>query len=58
MAVILDSQRKYSEAEEYYRRALQIAPGSPVLLNNFGNHYLATGNQEESGREFSTRCGD
>jgi len=40
MAVILDSRRKYSEAEEFYRRALQIAPGSPIILNNLGNHYL------------------
>ena len=52
MAVILDSQRKYSEAEEFYRRALQIAPGSPVILNNLGNHYLATGNPQKAEESF------
>lgn len=52
MAVILDSQRKYSEAEEFYRRALQIAPGSAVVLNNLGNHYLATGNSKKAEESF------
>jgi len=52
MAVILDSQRKYSEAEEFYRRALQIAPGSPVILNNLGNHYLATRNPKKAEESF------
>ena len=52
MAVILDSQRKYSEAEEFYRRALQIAPGSTVILNNLGNHYLATGNLKKAEESF------
>ena len=52
MAVILDSQRKYSEAEEFYRRALQIAPRSTVILNNLGNHYLATGNPKKAEESF------
>jgi len=52
MAVILDSQRKYSEAEEFYRRALQIAPTSTALLNNLGNHYLATGNPKKAEESF------
>lgn len=52
MAVILDSQRKYSEAEEFYRRALQIAPSSTALLNNLGNHYLATGNVKKAEENF------
>ncbi len=52
MAVVLDSQRKYSEAEEFYGRALQIAPGSPVILNNLGNHYLATGNLKKAEESF------
>jgi tetratricopeptide (TPR) repeat protein len=52
MAVILDSQRKYSEAEEFYRRALQIAPRSTALLNNLGNHYLATGNPKKAEESF------
>src|SRR5208337_360301 len=52
MAVILDSQRKYSAAEEFYRRALQIAPGSPVILNNLGNHYFATGSLKKAEETF------
>jgi len=52
MAVILDSQRKYPEAEEFYRRALQIAPRSAALLNNLGNHYLATGNPQKAEESF------
>jgi len=52
MAVIRDSQRKYSEAEEFYRRALQIAPTSTALLNNLGNHYLATGNPKKAEESF------
>ena len=52
MAVILDSQRKYSEAEEFYRRALQIAPGSTALLNNLGNHHLAAGNPQKAEESF------
>lgn len=52
MAVILDSQRKYSEAEEFYRRALQIAPRSPALLNNLGNHDVATGNLKKAEESF------
>ena len=52
MAVILDSQRKYSQAEEFYRRALQIAPTSAALLNNLGNHYLATGNPQKAEESF------
>jgi len=52
MAVILDSQRKYSEAEEFYRRALQVVPSSTVIMNNLGNHYLATGNSKKAEETF------
>jgi len=52
MAVILDSQRKYPQAEEFYRRALEIAPNSTALLNNLGNHYLATGNPHKAEESF------
>lgn len=52
MAVILDSQRNYSEAEGFYRRALEIAPKSPAILNNLGNHYLATGNPKKAEETF------
>jgi tetratricopeptide (TPR) repeat protein len=42
-AVILDTEKKYSAADAFYRRALRINSHSASLLNNFGNHQLATG---------------
>src|SRR5690348_16208391 len=42
LGVVLDSQKRYDEAEGAYRRALAASP-SPALLNNLGNHYLAQG---------------
>ena len=47
-AVILDSERRYSEAEGFYLRALKIAPRSAAILNNLGNHYLAEGNPKKA----------
>ena len=32
LAVILDAQQRYDEAESAYRQALTLAPGSPTLL--------------------------
>lgn len=43
LAVVLDTQKKYSEADVVYHRVLAITPNSASLLNNFGNHQLATG---------------
>ena len=43
LGVVLDSGKKYEEAAPYYRRALAITPRSPGLLNNYGNHLLASG---------------
>lgn len=43
LAVVLDTEKKYSDADNVYRRALPLAPNSASLLNNFGNHQLATG---------------
>jgi tetratricopeptide (TPR) repeat protein len=48
---VLDAGGRYSEADEYYQRALKIAPGSAQLLNNAANHYLASGNRSRA-REF------
>ena len=48
---VLDSQRRYDEAESYYRRALRVSPNSAQVLNNMGNHYLARGNASQA-REF------
>lgn len=43
MGVVLDAQKRYTEAQSFYRRAVQLSPDSPALLNNFGNHYFAQG---------------
>lgn len=44
----LDSQHRYREAEPYYQRALKLAPKSAQVLNNVGNHYLASGRREQA----------
>ena len=48
LGVVLDSQKRYEEAGEEYKRALALAPGSPFLLNNLGNHYMAQGKTEQA----------
>lgn len=50
----LDSQQRYSEAETCYQRALKIAPNSAPVLNNVGNHYLASGDKAQA-RKFYLR---
>src|SRR5437762_14150046 len=41
LGVVLDAEKRYDEAESAYKQALSVAPRSPSLLNNLGNHYLA-----------------
>ncbi len=48
LAVVLDQQKKYIEADTLYRRALKLDPRSPALLNNFGNHLIASGHPQEA----------
>jgi tetratricopeptide (TPR) repeat protein len=43
LAVVLDQQKKYADADGLYRRAIALTPRSAPLLNNYGNHLLATG---------------
>jgi tetratricopeptide (TPR) repeat protein len=50
LAVALDGQKKYSEAEAVYLRALRQGRNS-TLLNNLANHYLAAG-QRDKARKF------
>jgi len=40
---VLDLQKKFADADAVYQRALKLAPNSAVLLNNFANHQMATG---------------
>ena len=43
LGVALDNEKNYAEADAVYRRALALTPDSATLLNNYGNHLLATG---------------
>lgn len=52
LGVVLDQEKKYAEAAEVYRRALANSPPDPALLNNFGNHLLATGKPAEARKAF------
>jgi tetratricopeptide (TPR) repeat protein len=48
---VLDSLKRWGEAESYYQRALKLAPHSAQALNNVANHYLASGDRGRA-REF------
>ncbi len=52
LGVVLDQEKKFSEADAVYRRALTASPHSAHLLNNFGNHLLATGRLAEARKTF------
>jgi Flp pilus assembly protein TadD len=52
LAMVLDREKKYGQAEDVYRRALALAPQSPGLLNNYGNHLLSLGRASEARRVF------
>ena len=43
---VLDVEKRYPEAGAAYRRAMQLAPPSLALLNNYANHQLALGDIE------------
>lgn len=51
IGIVLDSEKRYTEAEGFHERALHIAPGSAQVLNNIANHYLATGDADKA-RQF------
>lgn len=46
LGVALDSQKKFKEADEIHRRAAALAPNSPDVWNNYGNHMLGRGDAE------------
>ncbi len=43
LGLVLDAKKEYKQAEPFHQRALQLAPRSAGLWNNFGNHFVATG---------------
>ena len=48
----LDGESKCAEAEPLYQEALSIAPGSPAVLNNVGNHYMVCGSPAKAQQAF------
>jgi tetratricopeptide (TPR) repeat protein len=52
LALVLDAKKEYEQAEPFHQRALDLAPQSAGLWNNFGNHYLARGNDAQAGKAF------
>src|SRR5436309_15224564 len=52
LGVVLDKQKRYAEADGVYRHAISLPQPSPSLLNNYGNHLLATGKLSEARRVF------
>src|SRR4051812_22098621 len=43
LGVALDNQNQFHEAAEFHRRAIAAAPRSADVLNNYGNHLAANG---------------
>lgn len=52
LGVALDQEKKFGEADTVYRQALAASPHSASLLNNFGNHLLASGKLVEARKIF------
>jgi tetratricopeptide (TPR) repeat protein len=48
MAVALDGQKRFAEAEKFYSQAVKLSPGSATLFNNLGTHYFALGDRERA----------
>jgi len=52
LGLVLDAKKEYEQAEPFHQRALQLAPRSAGLWNNFGNHHLARGNDGQARSAF------
>jgi tetratricopeptide (TPR) repeat protein len=52
LGAVLDGEKKYPEAEIAYLGALKLTPNTVSLLNNYGNHLLASGNSAEARKMF------
>ncbi|HEY3128263.1 MAG TPA: tetratricopeptide repeat protein, partial [Acidobacteriota bacterium] len=52
LGLVLDEKKEYEKAESFHQRALKLAPRSPGLWNNFGNHHLARRNDEQARKAF------
>jgi len=52
LGLVLDAKKEYEQAEPFHQRALKLAPRSAGLWNNFGNHRLAQGNDDQAAHAF------
>ena len=57
LGTVLDTEKRFEDAEEIYSRAVSIAPDSPSLLNNLGNHYAMRGQIERARAAYSRVVG-
>jgi tetratricopeptide (TPR) repeat protein len=49
----LDNQKRSKEAEEFHQRAVQLAPASPEVLNNYGTHLWIEGDYAKAETVFA-----
>ena len=52
MAVVLDAQDRFEQAERYHRLATKTVPDAPQVWNNFGNHWWKRKRLDEARRAF------
>lgn len=52
LGMVLDAEHEYTEAEQYYLKALRLSPDTLPILNNLGNHYLAEGKARLAAKMF------
>ena len=52
LGLVLDAKKEYLQAEPFHQRALKLAPRSAGLWNNFGNHHLERGNDQQAREAF------
>ena len=52
LGVVLDAEHRYAESEQCYLEAIKLAPDSPAILNNLGNHYVAEGKAQLAAKAF------
>jgi len=51
--LINQTQKNYSVAIDYFKKALEINPNNPVVLSRLGQNYLNTGQYEDSIRTYT-----
>jgi len=52
LGVVLDSEKKFAEADSFHHRALALAPRSNSILDKYANHLLVTGDEAGARKAF------